>query len=449
MLSGPALAQTIRFPNPDRCTSKDLQLVSATLTGTEPCPTCEAGKTVTGVLTIGINNTTGSVRTSFAFWGTLSVKHLDGTTTTSDITACVGPVPEKKITYFDSKNSPQLPGSTSGVPSITYICGETLTLTNLYLAWTDASDGAARQCPLDPSKIAPKCGTLPELVIKTPLTGSAVTTITPCANTNTGSVTVQGAGGTAPYTYSRDGITYVSPVSPATSYTFTGLGAGSYEFYVKDAAGCVTKVSHNLVDKVCCVAPPKPTICQTLAGLCGTGTVSLTISNAVVGDTYYLVRAGLTTLSQVATSSTVTFSGLAPGTGITSVYGTDTQNGTTCTGTSATCNDITTCPATTSSVSNSVLMPDAPQAKEIKTEAYPNPTGRDATINFSVPKSGRVIVQVYNALGAKVATIFDGDVNAGEQRSAFFKGTSLQSGNYTYRVIANGTTKTNRISLIK
>ena len=87
--------------------------------------------------------------------------------------------------------------------------------------------------------------------------------------------------------------------------------------------------------------------------------------------------------------------------------------------------------------------------QSIQTEAYPNPTTRDATINFSVPKSGHVLVQVYNVLGAPVATLFDGEASAGEQRSVVLKGSTLAAGTYTYRVVANGKTKTNRVILDK
>ncbi|ALD21342.1 hypothetical protein AM218_09090 [Hymenobacter sp. DG25A] len=87
--------------------------------------------------------------------------------------------------------------------------------------------------------------------------------------------------------------------------------------------------------------------------------------------------------------------------------------------------------------------------RNIRTEVYPNPTGRDATINFSVPKSGHVLVRVYNALGEPVATLLDGEVKGGENRALVFRGDKLPSGTYYYKVTANGKTKTNRISLSK
>ncbi len=51
---------------------------------------------------------------------------------------------------------------------------------------------------------------------------------------NTGSVILYGNAGVLPYQYSIDGTNYVS------TNTFTGLAAGTYTGYVKDAGGCVS-----------------------------------------------------------------------------------------------------------------------------------------------------------------------------------------------------------------
>ncbi len=53
-----------------------------------------------------------------------------------------------------------------------------------------------------------------------------------CNNDNSGQVILSGQGGTPAYQYSLDNVTFQS------SGTFTGLGAGSYMFYGKDANGC-------------------------------------------------------------------------------------------------------------------------------------------------------------------------------------------------------------------
>jgi len=54
-----------------------------------------------------------------------------------------------------------------------------------------------------------------------------------CAGGSNGSINVTATGGTAPYTYSRDGINFV-----ANNGAFTGLTAGTYTIMVRDANNC-------------------------------------------------------------------------------------------------------------------------------------------------------------------------------------------------------------------
>jgi len=56
------------------------------------------------------------------------------------------------------------------------------------------------------------------------------------ATSNDGTITLTGANGTSPYTYSIDGTTYTS------SSLFTGLSAGTYTCYVQDDNGCITSI---------------------------------------------------------------------------------------------------------------------------------------------------------------------------------------------------------------
>src|SRR5436305_4265132 len=55
-----------------------------------------------------------------------------------------------------------------------------------------------------------------------------------CFGGSNGSVTVAGSGGTGPYTYAIDGVTF------GNSGTFSNLAAGSYTVTAKDANGCTT-----------------------------------------------------------------------------------------------------------------------------------------------------------------------------------------------------------------
>jgi len=59
-----------------------------------------------------------------------------------------------------------------------------------------------------------------------------VTDVTGCSGDNTGAVEIVPAGGTPPYSYSSDGINF----QPGS--TFSGLTAGSYTFYLRDANLC-------------------------------------------------------------------------------------------------------------------------------------------------------------------------------------------------------------------
>jgi gliding motility-associated-like protein len=62
----------------------------------------------------------------------------------------------------------------------------------------------------------------------------------PCSGGNTGSVTVAGSGGTAPYTYKLGSGQY----QPGS--TFDKLGAGDYIITIKDASGCTKDTTINI-----------------------------------------------------------------------------------------------------------------------------------------------------------------------------------------------------------
>ncbi len=79
---------------------------------------------------------------------------------------------------------------------------------------------------------------------------------------------------------------------------------------------------------------------------------------------------------------------------------------------------------------------------------YPNPFNPSTTINYSVPRAGRVALRVYNVLGQLVATPADGVHNAGSYRVRF-DGGSLASGVYFYRLEWEGRSLTQKMMLVK
>ncbi len=65
---------------------------------------------------------------------------------------------------------------------------------------------------------------------------------------------------------------------------------------------------------------------------------------------------------------------------------------------------------------------------------YPNPFNPSTEIRFSVEKTGQTTLDVYNMLGQKVATLFDGVAEAGHNNVVRVNADQLASGMYFYRL---------------
>jgi hypothetical protein len=79
---------------------------------------------------------------------------------------------------------------------------------------------------------------------------------------------------------------------------------------------------------------------------------------------------------------------------------------------------------------------------------YPNPFNPVTTIEYSIPKPGRVTLIIYNLLGQTVATIVDENKEAGVHRIQF-NGKDLNSGAYFYRLTSGRFTQTRKLLLMK
>lgn len=158
----------------------------------------------------------------------------------------------------------------------------------------------------------------------------AVSTIVSSCNTNTGIITATAAGGTFPLVYSIDGTNYFA------SNVFTGLAAGVYTVYVKDANGCIVTKQATVAS----VSPPLLNVTVQQNTTCGTasGVIIATGSGGLAPLTYNIdgggfqatgifinVAAGVhTIIVKDATGCTsapqsVTVAGSAPGTAPTNV----------------------------------------------------------------------------------------------------------------------------------
>jgi hypothetical protein len=82
------------------------------------------------------------------------------------------------------------------------------------------------------------------------------------------------------------------------------------------------------------------------------------------------------------------------------------------------------------------------------TQNFPNPFNPTTKINFSVPQSGFVNIDVFNALGQKVTTLVNEQMNAGNY-STDFNAVNLTSGIYFYKMTSGNFTETRKMILLK
>ena len=79
---------------------------------------------------------------------------------------------------------------------------------------------------------------------------------------------------------------------------------------------------------------------------------------------------------------------------------------------------------------------------------YPNPFNPSTVIRFSLPQTSRVTLTVYNILGQRVATLIDGEVQAGIH-NINFNANNLASGVYIYRLSGDNINFTKKMVLTK
>ncbi len=80
---------------------------------------------------------------------------------------------------------------------------------------------------------------------------------------------------------------------------------------------------------------------------------------------------------------------------------------------------------------------------------YPNPFNPSTMIAFSVAKSGKATLAVFNLLGQQVATLFDSYAEPGRMYQITFEASKLASGLYLYRLEAEGATSTRKMMLVR
>ncbi|HMB97673.1 MAG TPA: carbohydrate binding domain-containing protein [Balneolaceae bacterium] len=79
---------------------------------------------------------------------------------------------------------------------------------------------------------------------------------------------------------------------------------------------------------------------------------------------------------------------------------------------------------------------------------FPNPFNPTTNITFTIPQSSDVKLEVFNALGQKVATLVNGSRNAGSH-TITFDASRFASGVYLYRLTSGNCVQINKMLLLK
>jgi hypothetical protein len=79
---------------------------------------------------------------------------------------------------------------------------------------------------------------------------------------------------------------------------------------------------------------------------------------------------------------------------------------------------------------------------------YPNPFNASTTITYALSKTSDVRLEVFDALGKHVQTLFEGQQSSGRYNQTF-RANNVSSGLLIYRLIVDGETKTGKLLLVK
>ncbi len=80
---------------------------------------------------------------------------------------------------------------------------------------------------------------------------------------------------------------------------------------------------------------------------------------------------------------------------------------------------------------------------------YPNPFNPETSIEFAVPATGYTTLKIYNVLGEEVATLVNGNVEAGVMNRVSFNAANFVSGLYFYMLRSGNFVDTKKMLLMK
>ena len=96
---------------------------------------------------------------------------------------------------------------------------------------------------------------------------------------------------------------------------------------------------------------------------------------------------------------------------------------------------------------SSVFGPAGPKTFALE-QNYPNPFNPTTHIAFEVPKSGHVMIAIYNTIGQRVATLLDKKMEKG-RHVITFEAANMPSGVYFYKISVGDYTNVKKMTLLK
>ncbi len=83
------------------------------------------------------------------------------------------------------------------------------------------------------------------------------------------------------------------------------------------------------------------------------------------------------------------------------------------------------------------------------TDPAHNPVSGQTTVSFAVKEDCRATVTLYNVLGQKVKTLYEGIPPSGEAQTLRLDASTLSSGVYVLRLHVNGQSRTRRVTVVQ
>jgi hypothetical protein len=252
-----------------------------------------------------------------------------------------------------------------------------------------------------------------------------------CEGDATGSINLTPTGGTTPYTFAwtKTG----DPNFSASSEDLGNLSAGTYNVVITEAsAGCTANNSATINDGT---RPDAPSVCIVQPSLCDPLKTSFKISftSPLATGNQYSIDNGANFLS------TSVFCNVAAGSN--PVMKVKNASGcisaaTLCTSSNVSiCNDDPVCPpppTPTQSTTQSVTTQQIELAPQPKVTAAPNPYNDKVRFSVKSAISGQGTLELYNTLGQKLKTVFQGRVEAGQVQNFEYNVPNAHRSNLIY-----------------